>query len=181
MPEPFVVEVRIPGTGAEAERIMGLVRRAEQGETQVVPELRKVLDHYPRLWQEAGDLARVTESVWLQQMAGTNAFLRESVSRRAKALRRDLLGDAPTPLERLLVDRVVCTWLGLHYAESKHAGTMQEQTFQQGEYYQERIVRYQRMHLAAVRALAQLRRVAVTVARVVDSEGRQVDAARVEG
>ena len=140
-----------------------------------------MLDQAPELWREAGDLARVTESLWLQQIAGDNLFFKEAVSRQAKALRRELLGDAPTPLERLLVDRVVCTWMGLHYAESKHAGTMQEQTFQQGEYYQDRIVRYQRMHLAAVRALAQLRRVAITVARVVDSEGRQVDAARVEG
>jgi hypothetical protein len=94
---------------------------------------------------------------------------------------RVLLGEAPAPLERLLVERVVSTWLGLHFAESVHARTMQTRAYDQGAYYQERVVRYHKMHLAAIRALAQLRRVAVTVARVLEPDGRHVEAARVEG
>jgi hypothetical protein len=82
-------------------------------------------------------------------------------------------------VERLLVGRIVCTWLGVQYAEAQHARTMREQTFDQGAYYQERIVRYQKPHLAAVKALAQLRRVAITIARVQGPAGQRLEAAQV--
>jgi Transposase, Mutator family len=46
----------------------------------------------------------------------------------------------------------------------KRLGTL---TLEQGAYLQERLARFQKMYLAAIKALAQLRRVTVTVARVV--------------
>lgn len=180
MPEATTVELRVAGTDAEAARIMGLIRRAEEGDAAVVLELRKILDQQPHLWRAAGDLARTTESAWLQRIAGENLFFRESVVRQTRAMRRELLGEAPTVLERLLADRVVCSWLGLQYAEAHHARTMREQTFEQGEYYQRRLVRYQRMHLQAIRALATLRRVAVTAIRVQTPDGQRLEAATVE-
>jgi hypothetical protein len=183
VPESVPVEVRIAGTDAEAEQIMGLVRRAEQGDATVVLELRKVLDQQPRLWRAAGDeggvvpqLAHTTESLWLHRIAGDNPFFRESIARQTRALRRELLGEAPAPLEKLLVDRIVCTWLGVQYAEAHHARTMREQTFDQGAYDQERILRYQKLHPAAVKALAQLRRLPRPVVRVNVAE-RQVNVA----
>jgi hypothetical protein len=156
--EPVQVEIRVAGPKAEADRIKGLIDRACEGDASVVLELRKALDQQPGLWRAAGDLARTAEAAWVQRYAGTNLYVRESIGRRVRELRRDLLGEAPSPLVRLLVDRVVCTWIGLAYSEAVHARTMLEQTFQQGEYYQERIVRYQRLHLAAVKALATIRR-----------------------
>ena len=158
MAEPTEIAIRIDGTKAEVERISALIERAQQGDGAVVPELRKVLDQQPHLWRAAGDLARVTESAWVQRTAGDNLLFRESIARRVRELRRELQGEAPSPLVRLLVDRVVCTWIGLQYCEAVHARRMLEQTFDQGEYYQRRLVRYQRMHLQAVRSLATLRR-----------------------
>lgn len=184
MSEPTMVDVRFPGPKAEADRVRGLVERAQQGDSAVILELRKVLDQHPDLWQAAGDVARVSESAWLQRLAGEQLFFKESVTRYVRALRRDLLGagqpGGPTALERLLVDRIICTWLGLQYAEAVHARTIKEQTFDQGVYYQERIVRYQRMHLAAIRALAQLRRVSITAIRIQAADGQHMEAARVD-
>ena len=158
MAEPTELEVRIGGTKAEVERIGALLDRAQQGDAAVVLELRKVLDEQPHLWRDVGDLARVTESAWIQKTAGHNLFFRESLTRRVRALRRELQGEAPSPLARLLVDRVVCTWIALAYAESVYARGIPEHSLEQGQYLQERVSRYQRLHLASIRALATLRR-----------------------
>ena len=77
-----------------------------------------------------------------------------------------MAGAAPTPLERLLTERVVLCWMALHHAELVYAQRLGTLTLEQGAYLQERLARFQKMYLAAIKALAQLRRVAVTVARV---------------
>ena len=41
--------------------------------------------------------------------------------RKCAALRRELAGEHPTPLETLLVDRIVLSGLPLHYAEALYA------------------------------------------------------------
>jgi hypothetical protein len=155
------VQVRLPAAEDEARRVMKLIDRAPAGDTSAVAELRKVLDRFPELWRESGDIARVAEGAWMRRMAGQNEFFRESVSREAKALRRELLGAEPTVLERLLVDRVVVNWLSLNYAETLYAQLGTELGFEQGTYYQERIDRCQKRHLSAIKALAQIRRLQV--------------------
>ena len=71
--------------------------------------------------------------------------------------------------------------MALHHAELLYAQRPATLTLDQSARAQERLARFQKMYLAAIRALAQLRRVAVTVARVLDPGGRHAEAARVEG
>ena len=103
------------------------------------------------------------------------------MARKARALRRELAGPTPAPLERLLAERVVLCWMALHHAELLYAQRPPTLTLDQSTHAQERLARFQKMYLAAIKALAQLRRVAVTVARVVEPDGRHAEAARVEG
>ena len=163
---------------SEAEQILALVNRANQGDTSVLPALRKVFDERPELWEENGDLARVVEAGWLKRMCGQDELFKESVSRKLRTLRKELRGPTPSPLERLLVDRIGVCWLALHYAEAIYAQTVSGMTFKQGEYYQDRIDRSQKRYLAAIKALAQLRRLQLPVLQVNVAD-RQVNVAPV--
>ncbi len=160
----------------EADRLMALVDRANQGDTSVLPALRKVFDEHPALWEEQGDLARVVEAAWLKRMCGKDELFKESVSRTLRALRKEVRGPTPSPLERLLVDRIGVCWLALHYAEAIYAQSMGDTTLKQGEYYQDRIDRSQKRYLAAIRALAQLRRLQLPTVQVNVAE-QQVNVA----
>ena len=143
---------------SETDRIMALVDRVNQGDTSVLPALRKLFDEHPSLWEENGDLARIVEAGWLKRLGGKDELFKESVSRRLRAMRKELCGPAPSPLEHLLVDRIGICWLALHYAEAIYAQGGSDMTFKQGDYYQDRIDRSQKRYLAAIKALAQIRR-----------------------
>ena len=103
------------------EPLPDLVRRAQQGDHSVLPWLRRTLDDDPAIWQRHGDLAAQAQAAWLALVAGPDLVLRESVGRKLDALRAELAGPAPSPLERLLVERVTACWLQAHFADASYA------------------------------------------------------------
>jgi hypothetical protein len=103
------------------ERLQTLVKRAEQGDESSLPTLRAALDTNPWIWERYGDLAQQSQAAWLQLIAGPNLLLRESVERKAEQLRSELAGPGPSPLERLLVERVIACWLQVQYADAAYA------------------------------------------------------------
>ena len=93
----------------------GVLERAERGDLSVLPVLWKLLDANPQAWQSWGDLAMQAETAWVTLVAGPNLVLKESLTRKLVALRAELAGPTPSPLVRLLVDRIVITvgcWVG---------------------------------------------------------------------
>jgi hypothetical protein len=60
-------------------------------------------------------------SRWLQLIAGKNLLLLESTQRKAAQLRTELAGPEPSPLEWLLVERIVACWLQVHYSDAAYA------------------------------------------------------------
>ena len=149
-----------PDLEAEAARINGLTRRAQDGDVGALAELRKVLDADPGWWQQTGNVAWQAENAWLKTYAGTDELAKEVVSRKMRALRRELRGPAPSLLEDLLVTRIVLNWLTLYYAEGLYAQRLRQPeglSLEASTHCQERIDRGQKRYLAAIRALAQLR------------------------
>jgi hypothetical protein len=86
-----------------------------------MPRLRQLLDAHSGLWRECGDLAQHAEDAWLRLVAGGNLMLRESLLRTLDELRAELTIDPASPLERLLVQRVVVSWLQASYADAAYA------------------------------------------------------------
>jgi hypothetical protein len=134
-----------------------LVQRAEEGDQAALPELRVALDANPWCWERYGDLGRQAQAAWLELLAGSNLMLHESTRRKAEQLRSELGGHEPSPLERLLVERVVSCWLQSSYADiayaqlkgngpAQHTAALRRQNSAQHRYLQ------------AVRALATVRR-----------------------
>src|SRR5262245_32203901 len=95
--------------------IRAVVARAKKGDTAVLPRLRELLDGHPISWERYGDLAAQAERLWVALAAGHDLYLRECLLRQAAAMRQQLAGADAGPVERLLVERVVMTWLQLHY------------------------------------------------------------------
>src|SRR5262249_7098349 len=80
-------------------------------------------------------------------------------------LRSQLAGPEATALERLLVDRVVLSWLALHEAELADVRA-EGRTMAQGDYHRRRVDSLHRRYLAAVRTMATVRRLAAPILRV---------------
>jgi hypothetical protein len=68
-------------------------------------------------------LAAHAELTWIGHVSGTDLALKEMLARKLGALKAELGGPAPSPLEKLLVDRVVIGWLMVYHADLEAAGT----------------------------------------------------------
>ena len=103
------------------EGLADLVGRARTGDRTALPLLRRYLDAHPEVWQRGGDLALHAQEVWLALLAGPDLFVAESVRRKLDDMKAELGGSNPTPLEALLVERILACWLQAHYADASYA------------------------------------------------------------
>jgi hypothetical protein len=90
-------------------------------------------------------------------------------------MRIEVAGENPSPLERLLAERVVATWLQVQLFDAFYALGMKGGTIIQDEFRQKRLDRAHRRHLSAVRTLAQIRKMAPTVQ--INIAEKQINAA----
>jgi hypothetical protein len=104
-------------TAEEQERLYALLEKAQKGDSSVVEELKVVLDRHPSIWQRCGDLAGQALAAWMNLAAGENLLAKESLQRKVEAMRSELGGPAPSPLEKLLVERIVISWLQVGQAD----------------------------------------------------------------
>jgi hypothetical protein len=143
-----------------------LLKKAEQGDTTVLPALRAYMDLAPGYWEKLGDLAHMTRIGLIHQAAGEkNLMLQETITRKCAALTQELAGPTPSPVERLLVERIVLCWLHLHCAEATYV-TLKDLSLRQAEFHQARISKAQARYLSAIRTLAHVRRLGVPAVQV---------------
>jgi len=152
-----------PPAAADLARLLEAARR---GDPAALPALRTFLDENPAVWRHAGDLAAHAERAWVELAAGPDLMARELLTRQLAALKAELAGPAPTPLERLLVERVAATWLQANYADAVVA-LARDVSVKQAELALERQDRAHRRHLAAVAALATVRRLLPAACRPI--------------
>jgi hypothetical protein len=121
-----------------------------------------------------GDLARQAQLTLVDKFSANNLLIKESLPRKLEALRREIGGPSPTPLERLVVDRIVACWLHLHHLEHVYA-QKDSMSLELGTYYEKSIGQAQRRYLAAIRCLALIRRLALPVLQVNIARKQQVN------
>jgi hypothetical protein len=157
-----------PGDGVDgggAAGLRALLERARRGDPGALPGLRVALDADPSLWQEAGDLAARAEQAWVGLACGShNLYAREALARRLAALKAELAGPRPSPVERLLVERIAACWLQAAFADAAAAGA-RDAGLKQAEFLARRQDAAQRRYLAAVRALTTYRTLTAAAAR----------------
>lgn len=148
--------------------IQDLIARAEKGEQGVLPLLRQALDAQPELWRQAGDLARQAREAQLDLIAEGNLVVRESTIRQLADLQAKLRGTSLTPLEELLIERIVILWLQSHHAD-RMLHKAEDATVRHRQSLDRRAKGANRRFLHAARQLATvrhlLRRVATAASR----------------
>jgi hypothetical protein len=140
--------------------VRALIRRAEGGDESAVPALRQVLTGPGGLVETAGNMALQVQATLIRKAAGTNLFFKEGLEVKMDRLRTDLAGKEPSPLERLLADRIALCWLSLHDAEARFTQA-EGLNWKQTEYWQRWIDAAHRRYLSAVRTLATVRKLAL--------------------
>ncbi len=165
-----------PGALAELREFEDVCRRARKGDASTLPALRKLLASPSTVDLLGGNLAANAEQSFVRALAGEDLAFREALTRKLELMRAELAGPDPTPVERLLVERVAACWLQVQDADARYAQGQKDLTFAQGEYYQKRQDRAHKRYLSAVRTLALVRKLAVPVLQV-NIARRQVNVA----
>jgi hypothetical protein len=144
------------------EDLQAMIQRARSGDLEVLPQLRVLLETRPELWKHYGDLAIHAQHAWIDRVAGSDLFVKESLQREVLRLKQELAGPSRTPLEGLLIDRIVACWLQIHHADLAVAQAMGS-SVKLVEFLGRRQARVHRSFLSSVGALAMVRRLAPTV------------------
>ena len=147
-----------------ADELKALMVSAHEGDASVLPKIREILDEAPSLARKFMDPAKITERSAVDLYStGEDLLVRETIPRVLKQMRSELAGEHPTPLESLLVDRVVATWLQVQCYETLYAQNAGKMNLVQSDHHQRRMDRAHNRHLSAVRALAQIRKMGPAV------------------
>src|ERR1700694_5591042 len=109
---------------AVTEEMQPLLLRGQDGDLTALPELRHLLDTRRDLWEQVGDLAKHAELTQLTLIGGKNLLVKEAAQKKLAELKAELAGPSPTPLEKLLVDRIGVCWLQVHYLDMDACHTL---------------------------------------------------------
>jgi hypothetical protein len=150
---------------AEIADVDRFLKRADSGDKSVLPTLRKLLESPESVEMLGGDLAARAQKALVAHICGRSLASREAVLRKLALLREELAGPSPTPIERLIVERIAACWLQLHQFELIYAGR-ESMSLELATFYQRSIDRAQKRYLSAIKALAQVRRLALPVLQV---------------
>lgn len=125
---------------------------------QDLKALRKALRNNPELWRLVGDLAEIAFLNLIKGFEAT-AALKESLKIGWQEMQIELGGENPNPLEKLLIQQVVMSWLRLQLAEYYYTVKMNQSiSLTSGRYWEGRLSAAQRRHLRAIETLARVRR-----------------------
>jgi hypothetical protein len=144
------------------EEIVALVRRAEKGDASALPALRELLKDPATVDSLGGDLAKQAQLTLIDKFSGRNLMFKEALTRKLDLLRAELSGPNPSPLERLLADRIASCWLHLHHLEMLYAGK-DGMSLALAQHYQKCIDRAHKRYLSSLKALAVIRKLALPV------------------
>jgi hypothetical protein len=152
-----VAEPDEPGT-------QGVIGSARAGDSAALAIVEASFDAHPVSWDVVVRLSGAEERL-IASIAGADALKAAGLRRRADTLRHELTGASASSLERLVIERIVMTWLGVVEAErlALHVG---ERSIKQADFYDRRLERAQRRHLASIKALAVIRRLALPVVQL---------------
>ena len=165
-------------TKKDRAEMVKLFRKAEQGDEAVLRIVREWFDDTPSACDKVGDWARTAEDS-LVKLTAKNPLIQEALHSKLNALRREIGGPDPSPLEDLLARRIAACWLQVHYLETIYAVNVENNGLsgRWSESMQRSIDRAQRRYLSAIRTLVQVRRLLAPMVQVNIAE-KQVNIAQ---
>jgi len=158
------------------EKLRDLLSLAKKDQENAMPKIRQILSEHPDLAWRFVHLAHMAEDILIGKVTREGDLATKELFRsQLKAMREEVAGENPSPLERLLAERIVATWLQIQLFEDLYASGMSKgMTIAQGGYHQKRLDQTYRRHLSAIRALAQIRKLlkgtAITQINIADKQ-----------
>lgn len=149
-----------------------IMKRAELGDTSVVPALRKMLREDDDELLDAGHLARMA----LARAASKEGDLltREIYIRQMEKDAEELAGPNPSPLEKVLAERIAISRFRCYYYECLCVMGLRKDTLNLDAHKHKRLAAAQRDFLSSCRALAQVRKLELPFVQVNVADKQQV-------
>jgi hypothetical protein len=148
----------------DPKELRKFLERAQNGDQTTLPMVQDFLKD-PHMVEVCGNLAGYAERALIGKLSSKDLTVSEGVRLKLESLRAELAGPSPTPLERLLVERIAVCWLHLHHLEVVYA-SKDSLTLDQGIYFQKCLDRAHRRYLSAIKMLAVVRKLAIPVLQV---------------
>jgi hypothetical protein len=152
-----------------------MLRRAAEGDESTLPVVREYLKR-PGALEAYGDMSRAAQRKLIKLFTQKDLVLREAFLARLRLLREELAGPTPTPLERLLAERIVACLLHLEYLELNYSNRVEEGNVKEMKtylLYEGCLNRAHHRLLAAIKTLALVRKLALPVLLHVSAGGGQ--------
>ncbi len=131
------------------------VGQAANGNKESAKWIKIYLSNFPWLIDETMSLAGEVEAAWTSQAASGNPLQAARYQKDIAALRAELLGPAPTPMERVLVEHLVMAHVA--YQDAEHRASYMPPTYKEGDFRIKRVNAAQKRLTAAVKALELVR------------------------
>lgn len=142
-----------------------LSEAAEDGDMEARRELQKALrESTPEVVAKASDFARKGQRILAETISAGEPLMEEAICARLDLMRAEVAGENPTPLELLLTERVVSSWLLVEVLEALMNAQLKrgKDTPRVSPSYLKFIIGWlesaHRRHHAAIKSLAQVRR-----------------------
>jgi hypothetical protein len=168
-PEPYVGHPRKRGkTAAERAEALDALKRASAGDAEAMARVRRLFDEDPeRMVYICGvDLWGKAEGLMISALTmDKNPVVKEALERKLDALRVELAGPFPSPLERLAAERVATCWLDVYRQDWRYAAMERDGDVDLGrmDRYDKLRTRAHARYAAALRTLATVRRLDVKI------------------
>lgn len=136
-----------------------LLNGTEEEKAKATSDLATLFKKYPlvaRMTSREYTLGNIAGRLYPDRLAAL------AVKGHADTLRQQLLAEGDTLLERLLIERIVLTWIAVNAADERHAAAGNKGADEWCRY----IAITQRRHLSAIKALATVRRLLKPVVQV---------------
>jgi hypothetical protein len=136
--------------------LKAILEQAMHGDASVLPALRRAFEEHPELPEQFGDLVEIAKINLLNLATGSNLLVREALTRTTAALKERLAATANSELERLLIDRIVLSWIEVYHGDSDLATRLLKSPGGDAATRdcQKRLDRAHARYLSAVKALA---------------------------
>src|SRR5215217_5126942 len=139
-----------------------MLHRAAAGDEGASQALIDACQSVPRLWETLSTLSSRAVASWIDLLAPDTpgaGIGRRATEQEIARKRREVAGPDPSPLERLLAERVALCWVAATYADAEYTRKLKEgMSFREGEYYSKRCEQTNRQLLKAIESLARVRR-----------------------
>ena len=165
-PEPGALEPS-EETRKRLDELRAVSDKAEAGDREARRELRRLVrSSSPEVIGRASDIGRRAGRMLAKTAAGGDPLTEETLYAKLDAMRAEIAGENPTPLEVLLTERIVSLWMLTALLEvlvsAQYRKTLSDGTKRSSPSYllqQSRILEgATRRYLAAIRELARVRK-----------------------